>query len=246
MNVVIWDAGPSHMHGGLRALRNLKRELRARGIDAYLHTEEYPPDATAIYPEIIPQNWLNAPRAIWWLLNKASFADGTEVWAWESGMGTDQLLTVNIIEEFWFNRHKSRQGVAYWEGKGRIDSTIIPDGATHIHRGNFPDRLQLARFISGLDYLISFDPFTIMNIEAAVSGTPVLIHAPDNEWSREDFERHAWVRHGIAWHPTELQQAKETVWMAAAEYDNKTIEFAARIDTFIASLRTHDPERRPE
>lgn len=233
MAVVIWDAGPSHMHGGLRALRNLKSELTARGIEAYLHTEPYPPDATAIYPEIIPMNWLDAPRSIYWLLNKATYADGTEVWAWETGMGTDNLLTVNIIETFWFNRGRMRKGVAFWEGKGRIDPSIIPDGATHIHRGNFPDRLELSRFISGLDYLISFDPFTILNIEAAVSGTPVLIHAPGNEWTREDFERHSWIQHGIAWTPDELTQARETVYMAAYEYDTKTIEFGHRIDTFV-------------
>ena len=213
----------------------LRDELRARGIDAWHHYEPYPKDATAIYPEICPENYLNAPRSIWWLLNKADFP-GQEMWAWETGMGDHPLLTVDIIEPLWHERGLARSGVSYWIGKGALDGSILPEGATEIHRGNYPNRRELAEHVASLDYLISFDPFTALNIEAAISGTPVLIHAPRNQWSRDDFEAHAWVRHGIAWSREELEAARQDVHLAADDYDRKRRQFALRIDNFIQTV----------
>lgn len=236
MRIVIWVPGWNHMHGGVRALYKLKDELRARGIDAWTSLDEYPADATAIYPEIVPSNFLNAPRAIFWLLNRAAYPEGTETWAWETGMGNHPLLTVDIIEPYWRERGKQRKGIAWWAGKGTPQPHLIPEGAEEIHRGNHPDREELAEYVSGLDYLISFDPFTSLNIEAAVSGTPVLIHQCSPDWNREDFQRHAWIRHGIAWDHAELDQARDEVNKAAEEYDRKRRHFALRIEAFIESI----------
>lgn len=117
-----------------------------------------------------------------------------------------------------------------------MDPSLIPDGAEEIHRGNHPDRTELAEYVASLDHLISFDPFTSLNVEAAVSGTPVLIHSINNQWGREDFERHGWVNHGIAWNHEELETARGDVHLAAADYDRMRAVFSKRIDDFITQV----------
>ena len=146
-------------------------------------------------------------------------------------MGEYPLLTVDIIEPFWHPRPK-RGGVAWWQGKGLIDTNVIPPGATEISRQNFPDREELADFIAGLDYLISFDAFTALNIEAAVSGTPVLIHQLTGQWSKESVQAHGWLNYGIAWSPEELDSARETVAAAPTHYDQLRLTFQMRVDGF--------------
>jgi hypothetical protein len=194
---------------------------------------ERPADGIAIYPEITPDNPLGYDRIVRWLLNRASLPDDGRTYAWETGMGDWPLLTVDIIEpDLWVPRPGPREGVAYWIGKGRPDPRMIPDGAEHIGRHNYPTRPQLAARLATLDHLISFDPFTAVNLEAVLVGTPVLIHAPADQWTRQTIEGHAWTPYGIAWAPDELEQARDTVHLAHAHYDALRAVFQARIDAF--------------
>ena len=180
---VIWSPHYTNLHGGVRALHKLRDELRDRDIEAYCEYENTVPGAIWVYPEIIHHNISNADHYVHWLLNKQQI--NGHIWAWENGMGTENLLTVDIIEPFWRPRGLQRSGVAYWQGKGSIDASILPEGASMISRENHPNRRELAEYISSLEYLISFDPFTAINVESIVSGTPVLIHSPNNQWSRD-------------------------------------------------------------
>ena len=234
----IWSPPPTNVHGGVRALHALRDELQARGVDAWMHYERPDADALTVYPEILTGNPLGAHSYVRWLLNRAPHPID-ECWAWETGMGTDRLLTVNIIElDLWQPRPGPRSGVAYWIGKGHPDPAVIPDTAEHIGRHNYPTRLELAARIASLDYLISFDPFTAVVLEAVLVGTPVLIHAPRNQWTRTQVEAHGWTPHGIAWTPDELDHARATVHHAHPHYERLLATFQGRIDAFLQATHT--------
>jgi hypothetical protein len=230
----IYFHGNNHKHGGVRALHVLRDELLNRGLDAAMIYEKRYSDAIVIYPEITPGNPLHAEKTVHWLLNKASIRGDGLIYAWESGMGDYPLLTVNIIEEnLWLPKVVKRGGVAYWIGKGKKDPSIIPNDAIEISRSNFHKREELADFISNLDYLISFDPFTAAVAESIVAGIPVLIHSTDNQWSRSDIEKHNWYPYGVAWNLDEMDHARKTVGLARDHYYSLLPVFQKRIDNFV-------------
>lgn len=229
---MIWAPNRTNYHGGIRALHKLKEELRARGQRAYLHYEYMVPDSYMIYPEIINGNPYNAERYCHWLLNKANH-DGPQ-WAWEAGMGDFPLLTVDIVErELWQPQNVFKSGVAWWQGKGTVDRSIIPNKAHQITQTNFRERKDLANYIGTLDYLISFDPFTALNVEAVCAGTPVLVHAPHNNWQIDEVKQHNWTPYGLAYTPDELHYARETVHLAFDHYDSMRSIFQERINAFV-------------
>ena len=243
--VQIWIGSYYHMSGGIRALHVLRDELLARNIQAWM-TYQLPavnvPDAITIYPEIVSTNPMDAQRIVRWKLNKAELPDDGLTVAWETGMGDHPLLTVNIVEDFFYPRpNKKTNKVAYWIGKGLAYPEIIPAGAEEISRNNHPDRQELAEYIASLDYLISFDPFTTMNLEAVLSDTPVLIHAPHNTWKKAHIQAQGWLPYGVAWDPSELAKARDTVHRARGHYEALKSVFSGRIDAFVDTISTRWP-----
>lgn len=245
----IWTPGYTHMSGGIRALYTLGQEIFNRGYLTGFHQQFRHPKEIVVYPEIVNGNPLGAERYVKWLLNKADFPNEI-CYAWESGMGNYPLLTVNIIEmDLWKPSTEKTNSVAYWVGKGSVNHSVIPDGAIEIGKHNFPDRAGLAKFISELDYLISFDPFTAINLEAVVSGTPVLIHTPESQWkpsigqqqsggwNRQEVEGHGWIKYGVAWSIDELEEARKTVQLARDHYLSLINIFSQRIDNFIQTTQ---------
>ena len=231
----IWIGGWFHMSGGIRALHVLRDELRKRGCSAHM-TYESPIQSgeIVVYPEIVVGNPERAERYVHWLLNYADVPEGGRAFAWESGMGDWPLLTVDILEQgLWTPFEGPRGGVGYWVGKGAADMSQVPDGAVEVTRSNFLTRVELANFLRTLDYFISFDPFSAINIEAAVSGTPVLILGEHPRWSRDKFEEHDWIRHGVAWSWAELGKAREEAHLAFHDYQHKRRQFTQRIDSFV-------------
>lgn len=233
----------NHTFGGIRALHQLAKEIKHRGYEANINVIN--PNAIAVYPEIVKDNPFNNDRRVRWLLNDAEF-DNEVCYAWESEMGNYPLLTVNIIEmNLWKKAKKRGKKVAFWVGKGVADPSLIPNGAVHIHRENFPSRSYLAKFIADLDYLISFDPFSAINLEATIAGVPVLIHVPERQavpfmgqymnqtWSRERIEKQGCIKYGVAWNLEEMDQARETVYLQRNHYAELIKIFDSRIDNFI-------------
>lgn len=230
----IWIDGYYHMSGGIRALHVLKQELLNRGLEAWMKYESQNRDCIGVYPEIVSSNPQNYTKIARWLLNTADLPNDGPIFAWESGMGDHPLLTVNIIEEdLWKPYNGIRRGVAYWVGKGVKDERFIPDNAIEISRNNFPTRQALAERIRTLNYLISFDPFTAVNVEAVVSGTPVLIRGNHPRMTKEDIKAHGWTPYGIAWGMSELDQARREVSLAYDHYQSLLPIFQSRIDNFI-------------
>lgn len=233
----------NHRFGGVRALYQLEKEIRYRGYETGINIAD--PNAIAIYPEIISNNPFNCERRVRWLLNDANF-ENEVCYSWESQMGNYPLLTVNIVEmNLWKRAKKRGKKIAFWVGKGVAKPSLIPDGAIHISRENFSSRPELAKFISELDYLISFDPFSAINVEATIAGTPVLIHIPekqalpfkgqyvDQTWSKDRIEKQGWLKYGVAWNQEELEDARETVHLQRNHYLELIKVFDQRIDNFI-------------
>lgn len=221
------------MSGGIRALHILKEELRRRGLEAWMRYEKHDRTALGVYPEIVDGNPEGYEKFVRWYLNTADPTPDV-TFAWETGMGDYPLLTVDIIERDLFAPAPGpRRGVAYWVGKGSLDSRFVPDGAVEISRSNFQTRPELAEFMKSIDYLISFDPFTAVNIEAVCCGTPVLIRSEDPRWTRSTIQKHGWMPFGVAWSMEELHEARGNVKLAFDHYDSLRPVFQQRIDSFV-------------
>lgn len=231
----IWIGSYYHMSGGVRALHVLRDELLKRDIPAWMMYENRnDPNTIGVYPEIVAGNPENYERLARWLLNTADLPTDGPIFAWETGMGDHPLLTVNILEpELWTPYTGHRTGIGYWVGKGVRDDRFIPSGAIEISRSNFPTRSEVAQRIRTLDYLISFDPFTAVNLEAVVSGTPVLIRNTDTRWTKEIIEQHDWLKYGVAWSRDSLDQARKDVHLAYDHYQSFLPVFSDRIDRFV-------------
>lgn len=221
------------MSGGIRALHVLRDELRARGLRASMTWEGWDRESIMVYPEIVSNNPEGSERIVRWLLNRATLPQDGLTFAWEKGMGDWPLLTVDIIEPFWEPHRGPRSGVGYWVGKGVFDAGQVPAGALEVSRSNYTRRDELHCFLKGLDYFISFDAFSAINVEAALCGTPVLILG-EGPWGRAHFEEHGWIKHGVAWEWGELEQAREEVNLAWWDYQRKRETFPATIDRFVS------------
>jgi hypothetical protein len=224
----------THQSGGVRALYVLRDELRARGLDAWTRDERQDATAIGIYPEVIPTNPAGYERVVRWLLNKATLPDDGKTFAWATGMGDYPLLTVNILEPHLFTPFKGRRkGVGYWVGKGVFDPRFVPDGAKRIGRDNIPTRAGLAAELRSLDYLISFDPFTAVNLEAVCLGTPVLVRNGGQHWQRAEVEAQGWLPYGLAWSMRDLDKARATVGQAYEHYQSMLPGFSRTVDEFV-------------
>jgi hypothetical protein len=229
----VWINGYYHMSGGIRALHVLRDELKKRGQNAWMAYEKHDPDAIGVYPEIVPANPENYAKCVRWLLNTAEVPPDP-TWAWEKNMGSDDLLTVNIIEtELFKPASNMRSGTAFWVGKGVKDERFIPNNCVEIHRGNYTSRHEVAELLRSINYLISFDPFTAMNLEALMCGTPVLIRGDHPRMTRQQILDHGWTPFGIAFSMEELEEARLEVHLARDHYLSLLPIFDQRIDAFV-------------
>lgn len=230
-NYTIWSPFPTNIHGGVRALHQLKKELLDRGCNVQMHYEGYDPESIVIYPEIVSNNPLRSPYVVRWLLNKGGFPELQ--FGWVHDLGAEHLLTVNIIElDIFHPQDNERSGTAFWVGKGHFNSSLIPENCIEINQSFPSTRQELANILSSIEYLISFDDFSAINIESTLLGTPVVIHS-SGKWSREQMTQSQFGGSGICWSIEDLPQAKLDVKNAFSEYQELTKIFDKRIDEFI-------------
>jgi hypothetical protein len=162
-----------HTSGGVMALWELAAQLHERGLDVTLNATDRP-QAVTLYPEINPTNTLNAEFPVWWLLNTASCPGPN--WAWTRHVSDDPLLTVNVIDlDLFAPRTGKRSGVAWWAHKGGFDPALVPDGAVRITHEWPPTKEALASLLASVEYVLSFDGYSMLNAEAALLGTPVVV-----------------------------------------------------------------------
>ena len=230
--------------GGARAIKELRRELEARGHEVKYQWENPSDDDIWVWSESRAKEAFKHPS-----VNKCFFFGNKEAkplisyeamrFVWNKQISDDPILNVNIFElDLWTPRNNKSGNVAFWVGKGGYDPSIIPPGAIEITRNNFKTRPELAEFISSCDYLISFDPMTAVVTEATFVNTPVLIwnvgHQPDQPpWTKEEVMATGWVKNGVAWSLEEMEFARDTVHLAKDDYLELMKTFPATIDNFI-------------
>lgn len=225
----IWIDGYTHMSGGIRALHVLRDELVARGLPAWMKYERHEQNVIGVYPEIVAGDPEGYSHIVRWLLNRADLPNDGLTFTWDEALGSYPLLRVDIVEpDLWAPYTGPRSGVGYWVGKGDLIPELVPRGAVKITRGNFTKRHELAEFVRSLDYLISFDPFTAVTLEATLTGTPVVIIAPGSPW-----EGHRTLRNGIAWGFDGLEEARATVGLVPGDYEQERVRFGQSIDRFV-------------
>jgi hypothetical protein len=228
----IWSPEYVNYHGGVRALHVLKDELIKRGYPTTMHYEYHTEGNFVVYPEIMAGNPLNAKHYCHWLLNSRNLPDLT--FGWDKNMGSDNVLTVNIIEpDIFYPRLNKREGVAYWVGKGSPNGFTIPDGAREITKTSPSTRTELAELMSSVEYVLSFDDYTSITIEATLLGTPVLIQTRNIEASKQRLDQSGFPTHGIFYDINDLPKAKTEVLKQHKDYLDFVKVFDERIDNFI-------------
>lgn len=239
---VIWSPPWDHKIGGIRALYRLAAELADRGCTVTVSNGEHvDPDAITVYPEIIQNNPLGASRIVRWLLNRAHVPDDGLAFDWQDTGSGNPLLTVDLVNHDLLQRRVGpRSGVALVVRKGTLDPSLVPAGATEITRtwpARYEDTLDL---LARSEHLISFDEFSLLNLEALMLGTPVLLY-PTGRWSRAEVEAQEWTQHGVAWSPSELDAAREATKGAWPWYLEQCEQYQHRINTFVAATQARWP-----
>jgi len=232
MNYTIWSPEYVNYHGGVRALHVLKDELIKRGYPTTMHYENHIEGNFVVYPEITGGNPLNAEHYCHWLLNKKDLPGLT--FGWDKNMGSDNVLTVNIIEpDIFYPRLNQRQGVVFWIGKGYTNGFSIPDGSIEITKTYPPNRKELADLMASAEYVISFDDYTSITMEAVLLGTPVLVQTDNIEASKQRLDESSFPTYGIFYNINDLLKAKTEVLKQHKEYLDFVKVFDERINNFI-------------
>ena len=230
---VVWSPPWDHKVGGIRALYRLVEELQARGLDAAVASGGADPEAIVVYPEIVPDNPLRAERIVRWRLAPGEVPEDGLTVDWLDYGADNPRLTLDLIDsELFARRPGPRSGVALWVHKGRADVDLIPPGAVQI-TSNTPERREdVAALLARSEYLVSFDEFSTVNVEAILLGTPVLLY-PTVRFTREELLAQRWPYFGVAWSPDELPMARQCTTLAWDWYRGEQVKFAGMVDEFV-------------
>ena len=237
---VIWSPPWDHRIGGIRALYALRDGLRSRGFTADLHTERTDPDAITVYPEIVRDNPLGATRIVRWRLNKATLPDDGLVFDWQPTGDGAPLLTFDLVDhELLARRDGPREGVAVVIRKGTADPARIPSGAVEITRTWPAQRQATVDLLASVDHVVSFDEFTMLNLEAVLLGTPVVLY-PSGRWTRAEIE-FIGLPPGICWRPDDIDAARDATRDAWPWHQAQANGYSALLDSFVEETQTRWP-----
>jgi len=258
--------------GGSIALHRLCDLLNASGCEAWIVPIEagavtnpdwrgplagadgpLPPDAVAIYPEIISGNPLGAGRVVRWLLNRPGAVNGGAAMdeqpedlllAYDPQIDADlPVLWVPVIDPtVFFPKDRPGSGRLLWIGKGRAPAGLDRSGTTVITRSWPATKRELAEALRGADALVSCDWLTAMIGEALMCATPVVL-VDDDRWSADPTAR---VDPSVQvctarWGEPEaaLAAAREAAADFYGVYTARYAGAAAGIDDFLARVQDH-------
>lgn len=228
---------------GVRALHRLADELleRGHGVERVPLEGGGDPAAVHVYPEIVTGNPAGASRVVRWALNTPGRLTGREM-----GEGPDDLvvtwhplyrpgvpvLRVPLIErQLFYPKTRPGAGVLSWVYKGQpLEPDEMP-GAREVTFEWPATRAELADELRAAEVLYSCDPFSSLNDEAVVCGTPVLFsRAATATLTGLGFER----ARGMAYHVGELPLATtEALLEGAARHDAAVAGAAGDVDRFV-------------
>lgn len=218
---VIWAPPYFHSSAGVRAQFVLCALLRSEGQQASIqimdNAQPLPPDrwidsphdappATGlytadtidVYPETLAYDPSGRGRYVRWLLGPAD-RDGL-CFQWLPSMGDWPVLHVPVIETdlFFPGSSDDRAGTGVWVGKASRahEDLHLPADGLEIGRGDPPTRSGLADLFRRLERLVSLDPFSVLNVEAALCGCPVRAYTErgrDRAWLESRYSSTAGI-----------------------------------------------------
>jgi O-antigen biosynthesis protein len=208
---------------------------------------------TAVYPEIVPGNPLNAPHVARWALNRPGLIGGDEVFAESELVFTysdiytpyiknkivGKLFMPTIDESIFYSDDRdfsTRSLVCYYVGKSEWkDGFVNRDEAFEITRFS-PAKRELGKLFRAARLLCCFDNTTVLVHEAVLCGCPVMV-IPDGTIQKDFVDRAELSLEGVAWGAEELDIAKFDPSKVRERYEGTKREYAVQLDHFIAATQ---------
>jgi hypothetical protein len=231
----------SYMTGGRVTASHLAAPLVHLDVAKALCARGY----TALYPETIRGNPLEASTVVRWVLNRPGWLGGDEVYADSEHVYcyTDVYrpyirnpvqgkLYLPSIDDSVFHCDDAdlakRTLECFYVGKSRWQNGIVErDRLLEITR-DFPHKAQLGKLFRAARVLYCFDNSTIMTYEALLCGCPVVI-IPDGTQTKADYERSELGLDGIAWGYDEKQPGPVDVAALRTKYDDIKRQFHVQL-----------------
>jgi O-antigen biosynthesis protein len=221
---------PRSGSAGVRALYKLVDELVARGVQAEAGPVGMGPrDWINVYPEIVAGNPSGAQMVVRWVLapprGPVEWGPDDLVMRWVGPTWPDgDRLLVDLIEPgLFYPKATPGVGTLVWVGKGNSGGTEWTGGVITLDHP--ADRLQLADWLRAADLVYSYDGFSMLNVEAAICGTPVLFDPSVTRYGETIFGELGW-----AYSPEELPEARREVRWAADHYQSVRETIAGDVD----------------
>jgi hypothetical protein len=224
--------------------------LNAPMVDSATATDLCARGFTAIYPETILGNPLNAGNVVRWVLNRPallggdeSYADSELVFSYSdvfssyiknSIAGKLYMPTIDTSLFYCDDSDVSKRSLeCFYVGKSKWkDGLVDPTRAYEITREK-PAKKDLGKIFRASKVLYCFDNSTILIYEALMCGCPVVV-IPDGTQTKEDFAQLELGMDGIAWGPEELKTLPVDVAGLQAKYKYAEQQFVLQLKQMIS------------
>jgi len=205
-------------------------------------------DAVAFYPETISGNPLRAPKVARWLLHRPAFHVGRAEYGSDDllvfhehafntpGLPDTHRLSLTYVNPVYRDRHEARRGSAYLVRKGQGREMVHPPGAIPLDGLSHE---ETANVLNRVEHVYSYDPYTMYNHYAAISGAVPIIIPPAGMTSE------AWLpdpneRAGIAWGPDDIDRAVATRPALMKRFADRRIVEDEMVHRFVQMARSKD------
>jgi len=256
------DPHYSKRSAGVRVFDKLAEELRKRGYEAHLvdtggcdakGKELIEKGAIAIYHECISSNYLNAQIVVpyimgWWKLGGQSgpgILESDVKFYYSPKYMTDEYqksakenykLSIDVIESDLFNLEGigNRDKHIFYQGKGSVDSALIPEGVVAI-RDDWPStREGVSKLFKSGSWLWTGDAMSATADEARMCGCPV-VFVPNKHFSRDNLIMIQRSLAGFAIDPSDDEMSRAAESLVNYPEERKRIygDLDSQIDCFI-------------
>jgi len=246
--------------GGVWYLHFLCSQLNALGHQAtvYIYTAEqitsfgnpigYDPDSIVIYPEVITNNPLNAPKVVRYLLNKEAAIDGVPIdWGINdfalsfSKLYKDNcdILFYPIVDTDTYDRNETREYNSYYVGKGSKYANCPPLPGCQEITVSTP-REKFINILNKSKILFTYDTLSGTNLDAALCGAmPYFLLKPLEELKNGELGKF-WIE---SLDPQEVSKTKENIktlktriLQLRQEFPQKLTEMCNKIDAHFKDM----------
>lgn len=214
-----------------------------------------PPDlngAIVVYPEVIDGNPLRANHVVRWLLHKpgfhtgrVNFGAGDRFFFFQEAFNdpalnpdADNLLKTMFIRDDIYRQTNfgARSGSCYLlrKRKGRkivhdLSDSVLVDDLSHT---------QLAEVFNRVETCISYDPYTLYSMYAAICGCASVV-IPEDGMTKEEWYPDARDRYGVAFGFDDLPEALRTRPLLLPHLKEQELGANASVERFVAKCERY-------